>query len=168
MGDVELNAYPSWRNWRGVLFLDPFATQVEWSTIDRIAGFNALDIWLLFPTSAIQRILPRSKTPEDVDLGWARKLDRVYGNHSWRDLYRESRQQSLFEGTQYERASGVDGLLAIYKKNLKDLFGERLLDRSRTLKTSNGSPLFEFLFCVGNTRGIDPAKPIADHILNGI
>ena len=36
-----------WSQWRGVLFLDPFATQVKWSTIERIAGFNALDTWIL-------------------------------------------------------------------------------------------------------------------------
>ena len=50
-----------WERWRGVLFLDPFATEVEWSTIETIAGFNALDTWILFPLSAIARMLPRSK-----------------------------------------------------------------------------------------------------------
>ena len=32
-----------WRVWRGVLFLDPFATQVEWSTIKAVSSFHALD-----------------------------------------------------------------------------------------------------------------------------
>ena len=45
----------------GVLFLDPFATEVEWATIEKIASFNALDTWILFPISAITRMLPRSK-----------------------------------------------------------------------------------------------------------
>ena len=31
-----------WRGWRGVLFLDPFATQIHWTTIEAIAGFKAL------------------------------------------------------------------------------------------------------------------------------
>ena len=33
----------NWKRWRGVLFLDPFATEVEWSTIETIANFEALD-----------------------------------------------------------------------------------------------------------------------------
>ena len=51
---------------RGVLFLDPFATEVEWSTIEKIAGFKALDTWILFPVSAITRMMPRSKNPTTI------------------------------------------------------------------------------------------------------
>ncbi len=157
----------NWGTWRGVLFLDPFATQVEWSTVKRIAGFNALDTWLLFPEFAIQRMLPRSRKPEDVSAGWARRLDPIYGDDSWRGLYRESQQQSLFDEPHYERDPGADGLLGIYKNNLKNRFGDRLLDRSITLRAPIGSPLFEFLFCVGNKSGIGLAKRIADHISKG-
>lgn len=157
-----------WDSWRGVLFLDPFATEVECSTVARISQFNALDTWLLFPVSAIQRILPSSRTPDDVSPGWSRRLTTVYGDDSWRGLYRVSRQETLFGDTQFERDRGVDGLIRIYTANLKKLFGDRLLDRSRTLYNSKGSPLFEFLFCVGHERGIAPAKNIADHILKRI
>ena len=45
------NLDEDWCRWRGVLFLDPFATEVKWSTIETIAAFNALDTWILFPTS---------------------------------------------------------------------------------------------------------------------
>ena len=64
-----------------------------------------------------------------------------------------------------ERTEGVAGLLSIYKRNLRTLFKERFLDKSRTLKNSRNSPLFEFIFCVGSPTGIGPAKRIAKHIL---
>ena len=57
-------------------------------------------------------------------------------------------------------------VLSIYKTNLERLFGQRFLSTSRRLKTSTGSPLFEFMFCVGNPRGIGPATSIAGHILD--
>ena len=38
-----------WCRWRGVLFLDQFSTEVEWSTVEKIASFEALDTWILFP-----------------------------------------------------------------------------------------------------------------------
>lgn len=148
--------------------LDPFATQVEWATVQRIASLEALDTWLLFPLSAIARMLPKSRIPDDIDPAWANRLTRIYGDATWRDLYRENPQQELFGRPQEERTTGVDGLLEIYKKNLKHAFGARLLEKSVTLKAATNSPLFELIFCVGNPNGIGPAKPIAKHILEHI
>ena len=152
--------------WRGVLFVDPFATQVEWATIDRIASLEALDMWLLFPLSAIARMLPTSKRPEEIDPAWASRLSRIYGDENWRDLYKANPQQQLFGDPNEERAPGVNGLLEIYKDNLKRLFGNRLLGTSRTLYTANNTPLFELMFCVGSPSGIGPATKIAKHILD--
>ena len=155
----------NWRGWRGVLFLDPFATQIRWSTIEAVAGFEALDTWILFPTSAVARMLPNSRRPDDIEPKWADRLTSVFGDDGWRHLYQPSRQASLFGDPGLERMEGVDGLLSIYKQNLRELFEDRFLDESRTLRNSSNAPLFEFIFCVGSPRGIDPAKRIARHIL---
>ncbi|MCY4597724.1 MAG: three-Cys-motif partner protein TcmP [Bryobacterales bacterium] len=157
----------NWRRWRGVLFLDPFATEVEWSTIETIASFEALDTWILFPTSAIARMLPKSKQPDDISAAWSDRLTRVYGNENWRELYRQKLQMNLFGVPGVERDHGVEGLIKIYKGNLKRLLGNRFLERSRTLKRNN-SPLFEFMFFVGHPNGIGPATRIAEHILKDL
>lgn len=154
-----------WRGWRGVLFLDPFATQVEWSTLEEIAALKALDTWILFPVSAIARMLPNSKRPDDISGQWARRLTNVFGDEGWRELYREALQRNLFGTVEHERDPGVDGLLEIYKAKLAALFRDRFLKQSRSLKNSKNSPLFEFLFCVGNPKGTATAKRIATHIL---
>ncbi len=159
------NLNEDWCRWRGVLFLDPFATDVEWSTIQTIAAFNALDTWILFPVSAIARMLPRSKQPDDISVQWVKRLELVFRDESWRELYRNSPQPTLFGDTDQERDPGVGGLLEVYKDKLGRLFGDRLLTQSRTLKNSKKSPLFEFLFCVGNPRGKQVATNIATHIL---
>ena len=159
------------RNWhacRGVLFLDPFATEVEWSTLERIASLNALDTWILFPVSAIARMLPASRKPDDISSKWATRLTTVFGDQSWRELYRENPQGHLFEEPGLMRERGVDGLLSIYKRNLERLFGDRFLKQSRPLVNSTGSRLFEFMFCVGHPKGIGLAKGIAEHILHKI
>ncbi len=166
----EANAFLSgfhedWEQWRGVLFLDPFGTQVEWQTIEKIAGFEALDTWLLFPVSAVARMLPKSKRPDDTLPQWVTRLTKIFGDETWRELYQESQQMEMFGPTGQERDPGIEGLLAIYKRKLEDLFGKRFLNESRTLKNSRNSPLFEFMFCVGNPKGISPAKSIAKHIL---
>ena len=154
-----------WKHWRGILFLDPFATEVEWSTIETIAGWNALDTWILFPVSAISRMLPTSRKPDDISDQWVIRLNRVFGDDSWRQLYQPSLQMGLFGNSTEERDTGVEGIVRIYKDKLASLLGERSLDRSRTLRTSMNSPLFEFMFCVGNLKGVRVAKNIASHIL---
>ena len=162
LGDLRVD----WSTCRGVLFLDPFATEVEWATLKRIASFNALDTWILFPVSAIVRMLPASREPDDISPTWANRLTGVFGDESWRRLYREDAQQELFGEPRSTRERGVDGLLSIYKENLAGLFGDRFLPKSKRLVGSTESPLFEFIFCVGNPNGIALAKRIANHILD--
>ena len=160
------NLQMDWRSWRGVLFLDPFATEVEWSTIQIISSFNALDTWLLFPVSAISRILPRSRKPDDIDQRWVSRLNKIFGDDSWRSLYQENPQDDMFDSPGYIRDSGVNGLLSIYKQNLNELFGKRFLSKSKTLTTSRGARLFEFIFCAGHPNGARIAKNIAGHIID--
>lgn len=155
---------------RGVLFLDPFGAAVEWATISRIANLQALDTWILFPIGAIQRLLPTSRIPDDVDPKWAKRLTKVYGDESWRRLYHQNPQGSLFVQDDlpkqgYIRDAGIDGLLDIYKSRLSDCFGSRLLEESCTLSNSTRSPLFEFIFCAGNKKGEPIAKRIAKHLM---
>lgn len=158
------NLQEDWHNWRGVLFLDPFATEVEWKTIETIASFKALDTWILFPVSAIARMLPTFRKPNDVSEEWAERLTRIYGDRSWEGLYEES--TSLFGDSMYERMPGVSGLVRIYKHNLEDLFRSRFHPKSKVFYNSRHSPLFEFIFCVGNPKGIPLARRIASHILS--
>ena len=166
----DANSYLSdlqvdWSNWRGVLFLDPFATEVEWTTIERIASFNALDTWILVPISAITRMLPTSRNPDDIPQSWADRLTRVFGDDSWKDLYRPNPQLNLFGTQEFQRDAGTEGISKIYKEKLKELFKERFLETSKVFLNSKNSPLFEFVFCAGNPRGARIAKNIAGHLL---
>lgn len=165
------NLNMDWRGWRGVLFLDPFGAQVDWGTLEAIAEYKALDTWILFPTSAIARMLPNSKVLGDISEQWSSTLTRVYGNESWRNLYTVSPDKELFaefaDKPRLYRIPGVRGLIKIYKDQLRDLFGTRFLNQSKTLRNSRNSPLYEFMFCVGSNTpaAIETAKRIAKHLL---
>ena len=171
--NADANSYlknlpDDWNSWRGVLFLDPFATEIEWAAIERIASFNALDTWILFPVSAISRMLPTSRIPDDISEKWSDRLTRIFGDESWRELYSTSRQQSFWGDVQHQRDPGVDGIVRLYKAKLEFLFGKRFMEQSKTFMNSTNAPLFEFMFCVGSNNGkaIDLAKRIAGYILN--
>ena len=38
-----------WNKMRAVVFLDPYGMQVEWATIEAMAGTKSIDLWVLFP-----------------------------------------------------------------------------------------------------------------------
>lgn len=45
--DVIIRKF-DWRYYRGLLFLDPFATSVNWETLEKIARTESIDVWYLF------------------------------------------------------------------------------------------------------------------------
>ena len=96
------------------LFLE-FATEVKWATIERIAGFNALDTWILFPVSAITRMLPKSRRRNFTGMGQAANAD--FGDESWHNLYQEDPQGNLFGGVEYQREPRRRRLISLYKEN---------------------------------------------------
>jgi len=160
----------NWRSHRGVIFLDPFATQVRWETMEQIAHCNALDTWVLFPVSAVARLMPRSKEPGDVDAHWTDRLNIIFGDDDWNRAYqeREKIQGTLPIDDFTARERGVKLITKIYKDKLASLFRERLLGQSRTLLGQNNAPLFEFIFCAGNPNGIKPAHGVAKYLINKI
>ena len=163
---LETGRNPMVRDWRGVLFVDPYGAQLDWTTVEHIARLERLDMWLLFPVSVI-RMLPQSRAPEDE---WVGRLNTVFGGDHWRELYSPDPQHDIFLDEVVVRERGIDGLLRIYKEQLRRVFGSRLLEESRTLRNSRNSPLFEFVFCVGSpsSKAIGRAKKIARHLIRDI
>ena len=84
----DLVAQRPWRgrgqaNSRGVVFLDPYALEVDWSTLQALASTQILDVWYLFPIRDTIRQLARNFEgigPKEA------MLDRVLGPE-WRELY---------------------------------------------------------------------------------
>jgi three-Cys-motif partner protein len=76
-----------WRSSRAVLFLDPYGMQVEWATLETIAGTKAIDMWLLFPLGiGVNRLLTRSG---DIPDSWRRRLNLLLGTEDWyEEFYR--------------------------------------------------------------------------------
>ena len=150
-----------WIEWRGVLFMDPFGTEVDWSTIERIAELNALDTWILHPKSALERMLPKHNEPEVP--GWDKKLDKIFGNGEWRNLYYD--QPTVFTGEYQKIRHPAKKISNLYKNNLKKLFGNRFLNERFQFKNKNNVVMFEFIFCAGNPNGSAIAKRIAGYII---
>ena len=153
MGDYE----------RAVVFLDPFATEVEWSTVEAIARTQKIDCWILFPLMAITRLMPRDNEPSPSH---SARLDLVFGGRQhWEDFYQPQPQLSLFGDVNVERLGGSDQIAFRYQERLREVFTQ-VSNGSRRLRNTKNSPLFELFFASGNPAGASIAVRIADHILN--
>ena len=148
---------------RAVVFLDPFATEVSWSTVAAIAETQKIDSWILFPLAAIARMMPRDDEPSEA---LANQLDRIFGGRQhWEDFYRPSPQLPLFGDTpSLERLSGSQQIADRFRQRLGDVFSE-IAPTRRTFANSRNVPLFDLFFAASNPVGARRAIPIADHIL---
>ena len=148
---------------RAVVFLDPFKTEVEWSTVEAVAKTQKIDCWILFPRMAINRIMTRKSEPSEE---FSLRLDVTFGGREhWSGLYSASRQISMFgDERQIERSVDYEGIRQSYRERLETAFAG-VAPTSRALRNSQNSVMFDLFFAAGNRRGAKRAIPIADHIL---
>ena len=150
-------------NDRAVIFLDPYATEVSWETIESIAGTGRVDCWILFPLMAIARMMPRNSGPTEA---LSSNLDRIFGGREhWENFYSSSRQLSLLgDELPLQREAGSSQIADRYRERLKSVF-RMMAPTSRTFFNSRNAPMFELFFAASNPRGAPIAVRIADHIL---
>lgn len=84
-GLQKLCAQRNWKKCRAVIFLDPFGSQVPWSTLETIAATEAIDLWYLFPAGlSVNRQISRDGSVHDTHEA---SLDRIFGTADWRQAF---------------------------------------------------------------------------------
>lgn len=154
---------------RAVLFLDPYSTQLDWSTLKHVATSGKVDLWLLFPLSVILRMTPRDGSK--VRPEWKSTLDRLLGTDAWEaTLYKPVEapmMDDLFGDPDptptAERVNTVE-LERWVTSRLRDLFSYAAPPRQLNNK---GKPLFLFYFAVSNKspKAWQLADRAASHII---
>ncbi len=157
----ELNSRKS----RAVIFLDPFGTNVRWDVIKLVAGTHAVDLWLLFPIFAVNRMLIKDRKPPN---SWARRLTEIFGTPDWeKNFYAINKNQPrLFEPGQFEviaKVADVQKISDFLVGRLKQEFVA--VAKPLILYNSRRSPLYLFCFAAGNEKGATTGLKIAKHIL---
>lgn len=170
---TEIIRSVDWRYNRGLLFLDPYATQVNWTTLENVAKTKSIDVWYLFPFSALERMLPKNGRYNK----WEDCIDRLLGDSGWREeFYKKDPQMTLFD--QFPNESGQNNGERIVKDANPDCIKAYILSRLETIfpcvsrharifRNSRNSPMFLFCFAVPNESEAAQklALRIANHIL---
>lgn len=145
---------------RAVVFLDPFGMQLKWITINAIAQTKRMDCWILCPTNAIQRNLPKKRLPSEPN---AIRLDSIFGgrNH-WQELYEI---HGLIDPNNIQRSADThNAVMRAYHKRLKSVF-HMVSDEIYPLKDNRNLKQFHLMFAAGNKNGAPIARKIGDHII---
>lgn len=162
-----------WRYNRALLFLDPYATQVNWTTLENVAQTKSIDVWYLFPFSVLERMLPKNGKYKK----WEDCIDRLLGDSVWREeFYKKNPQLSLFD--MFPDEAGMNDEERLVKdanpEHIKDYILSRLetifpcvSKCSRIFRNSKNAPMFLFCFAISNESPLAQglALRIANHIL---
>lgn len=165
----DLCARIAWRQYRAVLFLDPYGLSVEWATLQRIAETRAIDLWYLFALSGLYR--QTAHDFERVDPACAARLDRVLGTPDWREAFyaptAPTSQADLFgepASASMRRHANVDAIEAFVGDRLRAAGFAKVAEPLRLL-LRGGAPLYSLFFCVSNPKAIALSMRAADHLL---
>lgn len=154
----------NWKYNRALLFLDPYATQVSWTTLERVARTGSFDVWYLFPFSALNRMLRRDGKLEQ---SWIDCINRLLGDNDWaNEFYEEDLQMNFFETERIIKTATSEDIQAYIIKRLKTIF-PAVARNPRVFHNERNSPLFLFCFAVSSSSSAAQALAlrIAEHIL---
>jgi three-Cys-motif partner protein len=150
---------------RGVVFLDPYALQVNWETLVFLAATEAVDVWYLFPIRDVTRQLATKKSgigPKQP------RLDKVL-SPDWIELYslpssqRDWVQDDMFGERvlpeEEERNATQKQIEAWFQKKLEAVFP--FASEPLPLLTGGSRQAFSLFLCVANRS--DRAIKLAKH-----
>jgi len=133
----------------GLVLLDPFGMQINWSSIELLAGTRT-DLWILIPTGTIiNRLLDRK-----ANLILSDKLESFFGL-SIEDIksyfYKTKTQQTLFGEMKIIQKieEPIQKIAAFYIERLKTIFKE-VTDDPLIMKNSHNVPIYHFAFASNN------------------
>lgn len=150
---------------RAVVFLDPFGASVEWQAISSLGRTRAVDLWILFPYFAINRMLIRNRKPPK---NWADRLTKALGTSEWeKEFYSSTSWKSLLnEGEQVEQVYKTADHNKISEFFVKQLSREfEAVSQPLPLHNSTGALLFLLYFAAGNKKSAETGMKIAKSIL---
>lgn len=147
---------------RCVMFLDPYALELKWDTLEKISKCGVVDLWYLFPLSVI-RLMAKDKDITDTN---KEKVTSILGTDEWlNELFVESQQMTFFGDTHYERVE-YDQVLEYIKSRFASIF-PFVSPNSKVLKNeAKNSPMFMLCFMMTNTSG--KAQHLASTLVKGI
>jgi three-Cys-motif partner protein len=113
-------------NVRSVVFLDPFGSQVSWTTLEDLAKTKHVDLWYLFPAglSVNRQISSRAETTQEQE----DSLNRLFGRHDWKKRFlRTEETQDLFGSHEFRKKdASIDDITRFMIECMGEIFAGKV------------------------------------------
>jgi three-Cys-motif partner protein len=156
-----------WYKNRAVVFLDPYGTQIDWSTIELIGKKTyGVDLWILFPLGVgVNRLLNNDHRPT---AGRAKALTRIFGTESWQSTFYKTEVKQTLWGEEFSDCKQTDfeNIGNFFVNRLKSVFpAGAVLEEPLPLCNSKNNPIYLFCFASSNPKVGKTAMKIASSIV---
>ena len=132
---------------RCLMFLDPYALELKWETLEKISQCGVVDLWYLFPLSLI-RLIEKQREISDAN---KEKVTSILGTDEWlNQLFVESEQLNMFDDTHYDRIS-YEQILNYIKRRFATIFPYVSPDARILKNEAKNAPMFMLCFMMTNT-----------------
>lgn len=144
---------------RALCLIDPYNIDLGWDVVYKAGQMRSVEIFLNFMVMDINMNVLRNNQ-ERIDPGQIDRMNRYWGNDSWRALMYEERK-GLFEDYS-EKAAGNERLAEGYRRRLQDVAKFTYVPQPLPMRNSKGATVYYLFFASPNKTG----KKIVEHIFN--
>jgi three-Cys-motif partner protein len=137
---------------RGLCILDPYGLDLDWKVAETAGRMRSIDMFLNFPVMDINRnVLWRN--PEGVDAGQIVRMNRYWGDESWREM--AYRTDTTLFGEPEKQSNEV--VAQAFRERLRTVTGFKRVPEPLPMKNSNGAVVYYLFFA--------SQKDTAEHIV---
>lgn len=144
---------------RALCILDPYGLHLDWEVIAGAGRMRSVELFLNFPVADINRnVLWRDQ--KGVSADQARRMDRFWGDDSWRQVaYTPSRQTQLWDPPAEEKASN-EVIADAFRRRLKEVAGFGNVPKPIAMRNTQNTVVYYLYFA--------SHKPVAEGIVRDI
>lgn len=144
---------------RALCILDPYGLHLDWEVIAEAGRMRSVELFLNFPVADINRnVLWRDQ--KGVSADQARRMDRFWGDDSWRQVaYTPSRQTQLWDPPAEEKASN-EVIADAFRRRLKEVAGFGNVPKPIAMRNTQNAVVYYLYFA--------SHKPVAEGIVRDI
>lgn len=145
---------------RALCLLDPYGLAVDWEILETAGHMGSVEIFYNFMImDANMNVLWRN--PDKVDSLQAQRLDKVWGDHSWKQAaYME---QPTLWGTLVDKKAPNRDIAEAFRKRLEQVAGFKYVPDPIPMRNGNGAIIYYLFFGSPNRIG---AKIVEDIFSN--